>query len=157
MRFRLIAPKLTLDFRQKGTCCEVFRGRGGWRLCPHQNGDAGRGYTQPTVRRAALGPLNALPFPATTGLLTSFNTFPWNCHFQLWPKRARTRWQLRQRDYQGPASGPIATRERIFRRRAARQIFSHLEMPVRQQQTKWSQRVEPEKEREIQGARFTAC
>jgi hypothetical protein len=47
--------------------------------------------------------------------------------------------------------------ERIFRRRAARQLFSRLDMPVRQQQTKWSQRVEPEKEREIQDARFTAC
>jgi hypothetical protein len=47
--------------------------------------------------------------------------------------------------------------ERIFRRGAARQIFSPLEMPVREQQTEWSQRVEPEKEREIQDARFTAC
>jgi hypothetical protein len=36
-------------------------------------------------------------------------------------------------------------------------VFSHLEMPAREQQTKWSQRVEPEKEREIQDARFTAC
>jgi hypothetical protein len=37
--------------------------------------------------------------------------------------------------------------------------FSHLEMPVRQQQTKWSQRVEPEKERgyDFKTARFTAC
>jgi hypothetical protein len=35
---------------------------------------------------------------------------------------------------------------------------SHLEMPARKQQTEWSQRVEPEKERgTFQGAQFTAC
>jgi len=97
----------------------------------------------------------ALLFPATTGLLTSFNTFPWNCRLQHWPKRAAM--AIAAARWPGPGSGPVATRERIFRRRAARQIFSHLEMPVRQQQTKWSQRVEPEKEREIKDARFTAC
>ena len=63
----------------------------------------------------------------------------------------------------GPASGPIALlkqRERIFRRGASRQIavYSRLKMPVREQQTEWSQRVEPEKERgTFQDARFTAC
>jgi hypothetical protein len=54
----------------------------------------------------------------------------------------------------------MARWERIFRRRAAGQMsyFSRQVVPVRQQQqTKWSQRVEPEKERELQDARFTAC
>src|ERR1700728_3916171 len=134
---------------QKGTCCEVFRGRGGWRLCSHQNGDGGKVTRNLLPGALTLGSFEALLFPATTGLLTSFNTFPWNCRFQLWPIRARTRWQLRRRDYRGPTSGPFARRERIFRRRTSRQRadFSPLEMSVRQQQIKWSQRVEPEKER----------
>ena len=56
----------------------------------------------------------------------------------------------------GPASGPIALRaqrERIFRRGAFSlgAVFSRPEMPVRKQQTEWSRRVEPEKER---GVRF---
>jgi len=62
--------------------------------------------------------------------------------------------------FPGPGSGPMARWERIFRRRAAGRMsqFSPQVVPVRQQQqTKWSQRVEPEKEREIQDARFTAC
>ena len=151
MRFRLILTVFRLDREQKGTCCEVFRGRGSWRLCSHQYGDESKDTRNLQPGALTLGALNALLFPATTGLLTSFNTFPWNCHFQLWPKRARTRWQLRQRDYQGPASGPIATRERIFRRRAAREVLLPLNEPVRQQRIKSSERVEPEKER---GVRF---
>src|SRR6202044_1167639 len=133
---------------QKGTCCEVFRGRGGWRLCSHQNGDGGKVTRNLLPGALTLGSFEALLFPATTGLLTSFNTFPWNCRFQLWPIRVRMRWQLRQRDYRGPISGPFVQweqMERIFRRRASRQIVSRLEMSVRQQQKKWSRRVEPEK------------
>jgi hypothetical protein len=48
-------------------------------------------------------------------------------------------------------SGPMARGNRIFRLRAARQFFSDLEMPVRQQRDEVEPGVEPEKER---GVRF---
>ncbi len=153
---RLLLPVLNLSLvcRQKGTCCEVFRGRGGWRLCSHQNGDESRVSRNLLPGALTPGSLNALLSPATTGLLTSFNTFPWNCHIQQSPRRAAMAMTVAQ--FPGPASGPVALRrprERLFRRRAARscRVFSHLDMPVRKQQTEWSQRVEPEKER---GVRF---
>ena len=139
--------KFLLNTNQKGTCCEVFRGRGGGRLCSHQNGVESKVTRNHLPGASARGSLNAQLIPATTDSNYSFITFPWNCFGLVWPIRAWTQGQLQSRGIVGPEDGPWARRERIFPRTASgrRGRISHLEMLAGRQQTKWSWPVEPEK------------
>jgi hypothetical protein len=119
LRLILLIMQLSLGYRLKGTCCDVFRGRGGWRLCFQQNGALNRVSRNLSPGALALGSLKACHFPATTGLLTYFPLSHELVILNLGPHAAGC---------DGNACGAIlrgrfAVRsQRIFRRRATRQL-----------------------------------